>query len=73
MTLPLTEQVAHSPSEVVYTLTGDLKPVVDRMRELVERYHPAGYGTLAYLGAAPFEAVALGRWRAVVKRAASCD
>lgn len=66
------ESVERAQSSVIHTIEGsDLKPVIDRVRELLYNYHPAGYGTLAELGWC--SAVEGSRWRAVVKRAASCE
>ena len=68
------ERIEHSPSSVRYHLTGDLDEVVTRMRTILARYHPYGYGTrLEELGAAPLSDGHNGRWRCIIWRAASCD
>ena len=70
----LTEQEESSPSEVRYILLGDLDEVVTRMREILKRFHPYGYGTqVDELGAAPLSEGHNGRWRCIIHRAASCD
>lgn len=70
----LTEREDRTMSSVHYRLTGDFASVVDRMRELVERYPRAGYATaIKELGPALSTETAAGRWQCVITRAASCE
>lgn len=72
--MALVEREECTPSTVRYILDGELDEVVTRMREILRRYHPYGYGTkLEELGAAPVDQGHDGRWRCVIRRAASCD
>ena len=68
----LDEREERTPSTVRYHLDGELDEVVERMRSILNRYHPYGYGTrVDELGAAPGNHE--GRWRCIITRSASCD
>lgn len=69
--LMLTETEERSASSLRCQIDGNLDEVITRMRELLKKYHPYGYGTQVDLGARPgsFD----GRWRCIIKRSSSCD
>jgi hypothetical protein len=69
--MTIKEVATRNPSSTLYTIRGPLEEVMERARELLEKYHPLGYGTfIKYLGISREDGL---DWECQVARANSCE